>query len=86
MPTVSMFYGIMIKMFFEEHNPPHFHVEYSEYKAIVNIKDLKVVKGKLPRRAESLVLDWAEIHQNELLNDWNLCQNEQLPKPIKPLE
>jgi Domain of unknown function (DUF4160) len=86
MPTISTFYGIMIQMFFNEHAPPHFHVKYAEYKAIVDIKKLKVMKGNLPRRALELVLDWAELHQDELIEDWNLCQNKQLPKKIKPLK
>jgi hypothetical protein len=86
MPVVSKFYGIMIKMFFEEHNPPHFHVEYAEHNAVVSIAELKIIRGKLPRRAANLVLDWAEIHQQELLADWELCQKDLTPKPIKPLE
>jgi len=86
MPVVSKFYGIMIKMFYEEHNPPHFHVEYAEHNAVVNIAELKITRGKLPRRAANLVLDWAELHQQELLADWELCQNDLAPKPIKPLE
>lgn len=86
MPIVSKFYGIMIKMFYEEHDPPHFHVEYAEYNAVISIENLAITRGKLPRRAANLVLDWAEIHQQELLTDWELCQNDLAPQPIKPLE
>ena len=86
MPTISTFYGILIQMFWDEHAPPHFHATYGEYKATVNIRNLCVGEGALPRRAAQLVLDWAELHQNELLADWDLCQANQHPKPIDPLK
>jgi hypothetical protein len=72
-------------MFFNEHSPPHFHVEYAEYKASVNIQTLELMEGKLSRRAQELVLDWAELHQKELLEDWELCRQHQEPKKIVPL-
>jgi len=86
MPTISAFYGLLIQMFFQDHAPPHFHVKYAEYKAVIDIKNLVLIDGKLPRRALGLVLDWAELHQAELLEDWQLCQDMQTPKPIAPLE
>ncbi len=85
MPTISSFYGILIQMFFDDHAPPHFHVKYGEFKAVVDIQNLSVIRGALPRRAQGLVLDWAELHQQELLDDWQLCVNSQQPKPIAPL-
>ena len=85
MPTISSFYGISICMFFNDHVPPHFHVEYAEFKATVDIVELRISGGKLPRRAQELVLDWAELHQNELLIDWQLCTIKQQPNPINPL-
>ncbi|NQW85511.1 MAG: DUF4160 domain-containing protein [Alcaligenaceae bacterium] len=85
MPTISSFYGISIRMFFNDHVPPHFHVEYAEFKATVDIVELRISGGKLPRRAQELVLDWAELHQNELLIDWQLCTIKQQPNPINPL-
>ena len=85
MPTISQFFGIIIQMFWDEHAPPHFHAKYGEFKAVINIKALSVIEGELPRRAETLVMDWAELHQEELLEDWDLCQKKQHPKPIKPL-
>jgi uncharacterized protein DUF4160 len=63
MPIISNFFGIIIRMFFNEHAPPHFHVEYAEYKASVTIQTLEVIEGKLSRRAQELVLDWAELHK-----------------------
>ena len=86
MPTISMFYGILIQMYWDEHAPPHFHAVYGEFKATVDIRGLSISEGNLPRRASSLVLDWAELHQKELLNDWDLCQTKQQPKPIEPLK
>ncbi|MEY3629369.1 MAG: hypothetical protein RLY91_1135 [Pseudomonadota bacterium] len=85
MPTISTFYGILIRMFFNDHAPPHFHVEYGEFKATVNIITLEVSCGTLPRRAQELVTDWAKLHQAELLDDWNLCMSKCQPKPIDPL-
>lgn len=85
MPTISTFYGIIIRMFFDEHAPPHFHVQYGEHKAIVDIRKLELLEGKLPRRAGELVLDWAELHQAELLEDWDLCQRHLQPNKIEPL-
>jgi len=85
MPIISNFFGIIVRMFFNEHAPPHFHVEYAEFKASVNIETLEVMEGKLSRRAQELVLDWAELHQQELLEDWELCRRHQEPKKIEPL-
>lgn len=85
MPTISFFYGLVIRMYFNDHAPPHFHVEYAEFKATVEIHSLVIPTGKLPRRAQMLVLDWAELHQAELLEDWQLCMNKQQPRQIAPL-
>ena len=86
MPTISMFYGILIQMYWDEHALPHFHAIYGEFKASVGIRSLQIAEGNLPRRAIQLVLDWAELHQAELLLDWDLCQVKQMPKPIDPLK
>ncbi len=86
MPTISTFYGLVIRMYFNDHAPPHFHVEYAEFKATVNIPMLTIASGKLPRRAQMLVLDWAELHQAELLEDWQLCMDKQQPRQIAPLQ
>ena len=86
MPTISMFYGIIIQMFWDDHAPPHFHALYAEYEVLINIATLEVIKGTMPRRALSLVLEWASEHRNELLEDWKLCNQHQAPKKIPPLE
>jgi hypothetical protein len=85
-PTISTFYGIIIRMFFDEHAPPHFHAQYAEFKAAIAIRTLEVLDGRLPRRALELVLDWAELHQAELMQDWDLCQRQELPRKIDPLQ
>jgi hypothetical protein len=86
MPTISAFFGMLIQMFWNDHAPPHFHCVYGEYEAVIGIRDLQVIEGELPRRALNLVLDWAELHKAELLEDWELCRAKQQPKPIAPLE
>ena len=86
MPIISRFFGIIIRMFFNEHAPPHFHAEYADHRAVVDIRTLKLIEGNLPRRALELVMDWAELHQEELMKDWDLCQSHQYPCEIAPLE
>ena len=85
MPTISQFYGILIRMFFSDHAPPHFHAVYGEFQATIDIDRLCVIEGELPRRALELVLDWAELHQEELVEDWILCCDKQPPRRIDPL-
>lgn len=88
MPTISMFYGIIIRMYFApgEHPPPHFHVYYNEYKASVDIRTCEITEGELPGRQTKLTLAWAELHQEELLDDWNLVMNGKEPFKIQPLQ
>lgn len=86
MPTISSFYGILIRMYQPDHLPPHFHAKYAEHNAMVDIRLLRVIEGYLPSRAKKLVLEWAKLHQAELLEDWGLCQNGQAPNEIDPLD
>lgn len=86
MPTISAFYGILIQMFWADHAPPHFHALYGEYEALIDIRTLEVMRGKLPRRALTLVLEWASIHREELMEDWKLCESLRQPKKIDPLD
>ena len=86
MPEISRFFGIIIFMYFDEHNPPHFHVRYNEERAVISIQELKVMEGKLSRRALSLVLEWANEHRDELLNNWNSLQTTGDFSKIAPLE
>jgi hypothetical protein len=73
-------------MYFNDHPPPHFHALYNEYEAVIEIETLLVLEGSLPRRALGLVLEWAEVHTDELLADWELCRAHVLPLKIDPLE
>lgn len=86
MPTISVFYGILIQMFWGDHNPPHFHALYGEYEVIINIRTLEIIKGSMPKRALALVLEWASLHREELMEDWKLCEMKQMPAKIAPLE
>jgi Domain of unknown function (DUF4160) len=86
MPTLSVFYGIVIQMFWREHPPPHFHALYGEYEVQIDLRDLSVLLGTLPRRAMALVLEWAAEHREELMEDWHLCSQLQTPRRIEPLK
>jgi len=86
MPEISRFLGIVIKMFFDDHNPPHFHAEYGDSKAIIDIRTLSVFDGFLPPRVTGLVIEWAALHRDELLDDWHRARHEQSLLKIAPLE
>ena len=82
MPVVTRFYGVIIKLFFGDHSPPHFHVVYGEYNALFSIETLEMIEGDLPNRARKMVIEWATRYQDELLSMWNTQQFHHLP----PLE
>ncbi len=88
MPTISMFYGIIIRMYFApgEHNPPHFHAYYNEYRASVDVRTCEIIEGNLPHKQQKLTLAWAELHQEELMANWSLIMNGENPFPIQPLQ
>ena len=86
MPTISMFFGISIRMYYDDHAPPHFHAYYGKSAAIIEIETLQVREGGLPRRARALVLEWAAEHRDELLNDWRLAELHEPLNEIEPLE
>jgi len=85
-PTISRFYGILIQMYFDDHNPPHFHVIYADHKAVIGIYDFGVLEGDLPPRALGLVTEWARINKDALLEDWDRARRMEALLPIKPLE
>lgn len=70
MPEICRFLGIIITMYFDEHNPPHFHVRYNEHRASMDINTLNVLSGCIPAKVRGLVEEWAELHKNELLRMW----------------
>jgi hypothetical protein len=86
MPTLSIFFGIVIRMYYDDHAPPHFRAIYGEFEAHIGLDPLEVIKGKLPRRALALVLDWAELHASELRENWDRGQRHLEIRPIQPLE
>ena len=85
MPEICRFYGIIIAMFYDDHNPPHFHARYGKDNVAVEINSLRVLEGHIPPRALGLVMEWASQHQKELMEDWNLASKNQPPKKIAPL-
>lgn len=85
MPIISLFAGIKITMNFDEHNPPHFHAEYGGYKASVLILEGVISKGYLPNRQLKLVLAWCEIHNDELMQNWELLAAHEAPVKISGL-
>ena len=86
MPEISRFFGIVIKMFVDDHNPPHFHAFYAEHETLVDIQSLAIFAGRLPPRAMGLMIEWATIHQEELMDDWNRAQRHVPLVKIKPLQ
>ena len=86
MPEISRFFGIVIAMFYKEHSPPHFHAKYSGQWASFSIRELKLVEGALPKRAISLVLEWAFQHREELMANWEKAQKKESLGKIKPLD
>ncbi|MBQ6735175.1 MAG: DUF4160 domain-containing protein [Lachnospiraceae bacterium] len=85
MPEISLFLGIRITMNWSEHNPPHFHAQYGEYKASVLIEEGVISAGYLPRRQLKYVLAWAELHQDELMQNWELAKDGRPLNKISPL-
>ncbi len=86
MPEISRFFGIVIKMFFDDHAPPHFHVEYDEYRAVFEIHALVIINGYLPPRAHGMVIEWASEHRDELLDLWQRAANRQPLYKLPPLK
>lgn len=85
MPEICRFYGIVIKIYFGDHLPPHFHAEYGAQEALLHIDTLAVIAGRLPPRATGLVMEWASSHQEELREAWKRAKNLQTPGKIDPL-
>lgn len=86
MPEISRFYGIIIKMHFDDHLPPHFHAEYGEHEALIDIDTFAVIAGKLPSRALGLLVEWASQHQEELQILWDRAKNMESLYKISPLK
>lgn len=85
MPEISLFYGIRISMYFSDHNPPHFHAYYNGKEATVDITECRVMNGFLPHKQLKLILAWCAIHQDELMQNWELSKDEKPMNRINPL-
>ena len=86
MPELCRFYGVRIKMYYDDHNPPHFHAEYGGDEALISIDTLEVIGGDLPSRALGLVYEWAGKHRAELREAWKRATNLEPTGKIEPLE
>ena len=85
MPEISLFYGIRVTMYYDDHNPPHFLAEYNCYNAIIEIVKERVIKGALPSRQLKLILAWCVLHQDELMQNWELSKDGKPMNRINPL-
>ena len=85
MPVISRFLGISISMYWNDHLPPHYHAKYGEYEITIEI-ETGVVTGSFPKRALRHILEWHDLHQSELITDWELCRQQEEPRSIFPLE
>ena len=86
MPRISEFFGIVIWMYFNEHEPPHFHAKYSGNEYVVAISPISFLHGRPSPRIRSMLLEWTGIHQTELLANWDRMREELDPIPVAPLE
>ncbi len=86
MPEISRFLGMIVRMYWDDHAPPHFHVEYGGQEAVVRIDTLEVIRGRLPRRAMALLAEWTLQHREELRADWERAERGEPILPIAPLE
>lgn len=85
MPVLSFFYGIKITMYYDDHNPPHFHAEYSDYKALISIHDGAIIEGIIPIKQMKQIETWLTIHQEELMQNWELAREQEQLIKIEPL-
>jgi hypothetical protein len=86
MPTISEFFGILILMFYDDHAPPHFHARYGEHEVVIRIDPVGVLRGRFPPKALSLVIEWAQMYQKNLMDDWNYAANNKKLHKIPPLQ
>jgi hypothetical protein len=85
MPQISSFLGIIIRMFYRDHNPPHFHAAYAEHEGLIDINKLELISGRLPPRVLGLVIEWTALHQKELNDNWDRAKRQETLKSIEPL-
>ena len=86
MPEICRFFGVIIRMYFDDHEPPHFYAIYTGMEVQIGINPIVVLHERLPRRALSMVIEWAALHQQELMNNWNTMRFNEQPAKIEPLD
>ena len=86
MPRICEFFGVLVYMYYNDHNPPHFHAEYAEHEALFTIDTLEILDGELPRRPRAFVVEWASLHREELRANWERARQGLPLQPIEPLD
>lgn len=86
MPEISRFYGIVIRMYYNDHNPPHFHAAYGNAEGVFSIDPVALMQGQMPSRASAMILQWATLHRQELLENWEILRNNRVPVKVAPLD
>lgn len=86
MPVISAFFGIIIRIYHSDHNPPHFHAQYGEHEVIIEIKTGRILSGKIPTRLQYFVELWRKENEVQILEAWDSAQEYEVPKKVKPLE
>ncbi len=85
MPQISYFLGVVIRMFYRDHNPPHFHAFYGDHQALIDIQKNELLSGTLPPRVLGLVVEWTALHQKELMENWERAEHKEALREIPPL-
>jgi hypothetical protein len=85
MPQISYFLGVIIRMFYRDHNPPHFHAVYADFEGIIDIERNEIIGGQLPPRVLGIVTEWTALHQKELMENWERARKQELLHTIAPL-
>ena len=86
MPTISVFFGLIIRMYYKDHQPAHIYVQFQDDNAVVDLESGNITEGRLPIRCLRLVQAWIEIRKDDLLANWELCRNGEEPFKIMPLQ
>ncbi len=86
MPEISRFYGIIVRIFTDDHTPPHYHAYYNEFEILVDIENFRIIAGNFPPKALGLLIEWTAIHKSELMDNWILAINKKHTFKIEPLK
>ena len=86
MPEISRFYGIIIRMFYNDHSPPHFHAIYGDYEAVFDINSLEIIAGNIPNRAKMLIIEWTLQNRDKLVKNWEKAGKPESLDKINPLD